>query len=178
MRVFHVIAVWLRSWLGFRRMDAEFGEELEFHLERQAQEHIAAGMTPAEAARAARRSLGHLDQLREDSRDRRPGALARQLGRDLAYGIRLLGRAPAFAVTSIAVVALGISATTAIFSVVYSVALRPLPYRDPERLVAIWTTAPQLGLQRAFVNAADHREWIRQTSRRVSAATAPVRSRL
>ena len=139
MRAFHVFAVFLRSWLGFRKVDAEFGEELQFHLERQIQEHLAAGMTSADATRAAYRSLGHIGQLREESRDHRAGALARQLGRDILYGVRLLGRAPAFAATSVAVVALGISATTAIFSIVYGVALRPLPYRDPDRLVAIST---------------------------------------
>lgn len=80
-----------------------------------------------------------------------------QIGRDLAFGIRLLRRAPGFAVISALVVALGIGTTTAIFSVVYGVMLRPLPYAEPERLVALWTRLPNAP-QRVRVNPADHRE--------------------
>src|SRR4029453_13664587 len=63
------------------------------------------------------------------------------------------------AATSIVIVALGIGAATAIFSVVYGVVLRPLPYEEPGRLVSLWTRMPQLNLQRANVNAADYRDW-------------------
>ncbi|MBI4473588.1 MAG: hypothetical protein HY646_13045 [Acidobacteria bacterium] len=75
----------------------------------------------------------------------------------LRYSFRLLARNPGFAAASILTVALGIGATTAIFSVVYSVALRPLPYGDPGRLVNIYTRADRLGLSRAFVGAANFR---------------------
>src|SRR5213594_4353737 len=78
---------------------------------------------------------------------------------DFTYGIRLLRKSPAFAAACIAIVALGIGATTAIFSVVYGVTLRPLPFRDPDRLVSLWTRTPKLNLGRVQVNAADHRDW-------------------
>jgi putative ABC transport system permease protein len=95
----------------------------------------------------------------EESRDARPGTLVRQVGRDAAYGARLLGKAPGFAAASIAIVALGVGSVTAIFSVVHGVMLRPLPYDEPERLVGIWARAPRLRLPRALVGAADAREW-------------------
>jgi putative ABC transport system permease protein len=89
----------------------------------------------------------------------RPGTWARQAARDAAYGARLLGKAPGFAAASILIVALGIGSVTAIFSVVYGVVLRPLPYAEPDRLVAVWARAPRLKLPRALVGAADAREW-------------------
>jgi putative ABC transport system permease protein len=79
--------------------------------------------------------------------------------RNLAFALRLLRKSPAFAITCTLIVALGIGATTAIFSIVYGVTLRPLPYRDPDRLVSLWTRAAKLNLGRVQVNAADHREW-------------------
>ena len=159
MRGFLRLIVLLRSWFRAGDMDTEFQDELGFHLERQIQANLDAGMTLSEAQRAAHLSLGHVEGLREESRAARPGALARRTIRDIAYGARLLRKAPAFATTAVVIVAIGIGATTAIFSVVYGIALRPLPYRDPDRLVSLWTRYPQLGSGRVQVNAADHREW-------------------
>ena len=81
-------------------------------------------MSASEARRAAHLSLGNVEALREESRSARPGVWARQSIRDIVYGARLLRKAPAFAVTAVAIVALGVGATTAIFSVVYGIALR------------------------------------------------------
>lgn len=159
MRTFHRLAVLIRSWVRPADQDGEFGDELLFHLERQVQANLEAGMTPAEARRSAHLALGHMDGIREGSRDARAGAWARQWLRDAAYGARLLRKAPAFAITGILIVALGIGAVTAIFSVVYGVMLRPLPFAEPERLVGLWTQAPGLGLANVQVNAADHRAW-------------------
>jgi putative ABC transport system permease protein len=174
MRTVHRLAVALRSWFRPGEQDAEFGDELRFHLERQIQANLDAGMSAAEARRAAHLSLGHAEGLREESRSARSGAMVRQMLRDIAYGARLLRKAPAFAVTGIVIVALGISAVTAIFSVVYGVILRPLPFREPERLVGLWTQAPRLALVDVQVNAADHREW--QAANHVFEDIALVRS--
>jgi len=103
--------------------------------------------------------FGGIAQIRELSSEARPGALARQLVRDVGYGVRLLRRSKTFAVASVLVVALGAGAVTAVWSVVYGVALQPLPYPEPERLVQLWTRAPRLGLARALVGAADYRDW-------------------
>ena len=151
------VAVALRGWFRPSVLDAEVSEELRFHLERQIETNIEAGMRPDEAQRAAHLAIGSIDAIREESRSGRPGALMRQIGRDLAFGIRLLRRAPGFAGISVLVVALGIGTTTAIFSVVYGVMLRPLPYAEPDRLVALWSRLPN-SVQRARVNPADHRD--------------------
>ena len=81
---------------------------------------------------------------------------------DLRYGVRLLWRDAGFAVATILTVALGIGATTAVFTVVYGVVLRPLPYGEPERLVNIWSGAVRFGLPRAFVGGANYRDWAAQ----------------
>lgn len=175
MRTFHRLAMLLRSWFRSGEQDAEFGDELRFHLDRQIEANLAAGMRPADATRAAHLAIGHVEGLREESRSARSGAIVRQMLRDIAYGSRLLGKAPAFAVTGILIVALGISAVTAIFSVVYGVVLRPLPFAEPERLVGLWTRAPRLtSLPIVQVNAADHREW--QAANHVFGDIALVRS--
>ena len=82
---------------------------------------------------------------------------------DLRYGIRLLARNTGFATATILTVALGIGATSAVFTVVYGVVLRPLPYREPERLVNLWSGAVRFGLPRAFVGAANYRDWAAQS---------------
>ena len=99
----------------------------------------------------------HLEGLREQSPAARPGALAHQIARDLAFGVRLLRRSPGFAAVGALVVALGIATTTAIFSVVYGVMLRPLPYSQADRLVALWSRLPAAS-QRVKVNPADHHD--------------------
>jgi len=160
MRWLHRLAVWWRDWFGPSRVDRELNEELQFHLDRQVQANLDAGMAPAEARRRAALAVGNTEPIREASRDQRAGALLRQAGRDLAYGVRLLQKAPGFSAASIAIVALGVGAVTAIFSVVYGVALKPLPFREPERLVNLWTVSPRLGTGHFLVNAADHVDWL------------------
>ena len=76
---------------------------------------------------------------------------------DMRYGVRLMRRAPGFAAAAILTVALGIGATTAMFSVVYGVVLQPLPYREPDRLVNLWNTAIKRGLPRAYVGNGQRR---------------------
>ena len=153
----------LRAWLWPHSLDVEVSEELRFHLERQIDANIEAGMTPDEARRAAHVAIGSIDATREASRAGRPGALVHQIGRDVAFGIRLLRRAPAFGATGVLVVALGIGTTTTIFSIVYGVMLRPLPYGEPDRLVALWSRLPDSS-QRAKLNPADYRELRRSNS--------------
>src|SRR5262245_57888547 len=84
--------------------------------------------------------------------------------RDMRYALRVLVRNRGFAAASILIVALGIGATTAIFSFVYSIVLQPLPYGNPERLVAIYTRADRFGMPRAFVGAANYRDWREQNT--------------
>jgi putative ABC transport system permease protein len=163
-----------REFFGSSRIDAQMDEELQFHFDREVQANRERGMALDEARRAARLSIGNAESLKETSRDARTGALVRQFARDLAHGTRLMRKSPGFCAACIAVVALGIGAVTAIFSVVYGVALEPLPYRDPDRLVALWTRASKLGQPRVQVNGADHRDW--QSSNHVFEDIALVRN--
>lgn len=160
MRWHHRLYVALRGLFGSSTLDRELNEELQFHFDKQVELNIAAGLTPSQARRAASIAVGNPDPIREASRDGRSGAWLRQFGRDLAYGMRLLLKAPGFSAAAIAIVALGVGAVTAIFSVVYGVALKPLPFREPDRLVNIYSTSPSINYARMSVNGADHRDWL------------------
>ena len=164
----------LRGWFRPDSLDDELSEEIRFHLEHEVEANIQSGMAPNEARRAARLTIGSVDAVREESRAARHGALAHQIIRDLAFGVRLLRKAPGFGATAILVVALGIGTTTAIFSVVYGVMLRPLPYAEPDRLVALWSWPPD-ATQRTRLNVADYRD-LRQSTRvfeEIALANAP-----
>jgi putative ABC transport system permease protein len=161
MRIVHRIVPLLRALFRSARVDNELAEELRFHVERETEANVARGMSPENARRAARLKFGSVDDAQEASRDDRPGASARQIVRDMRFGARLLAKSPAFGIAAITIVALGVGAVTAIFSVVYGVMLRPLPYREPDRLVSIWTKGPALTLPRMYPTAADAGEWRR-----------------
>ena len=138
MRVLHRIAAWYRGLFRSGPVDDMLADEMRFHIERETLANVERGMPRAMALRAARLSFGSIDAAHEASRDERPGSLLRQAMRDARHGVRLLRKAPLFAATAIMIVALGIGAATAVFTVLYGVMLEPLPFREPQRLVAVW----------------------------------------
>ena len=127
----------LRARLRRDDFEARMDEEMRFHLEMQARENVAAGMTAAEARRAAALRFGGVAQIKEVAREARGWVLAGELRRDLALAVRALRRRPGFTAVVATILALGVGANTAIFSVVDAVVFRSLPYRDPGRLVKI-----------------------------------------
>ena len=147
---------------GLRRgsLEDEFDDEVNFHLEQLAAEYQARGLSPADARGAARRDFGIAATIKEDLRAARGVHLIDAFLQDVRHGMRQLQRHPGFAAAALLTIALGIGATTTVFTVVYNVILRPLPYPQPERLVTLWSTAPALNLPRAFVGAANYRDWL------------------
>jgi hypothetical protein len=150
----------------FRRKSeaARLDQELQFHLEQQVAENIGRGMKPEQARFAALRLFGNPTVLREETRRFWGWNWLESAWRDLRYGARTLLRAPGFSLTAILVMALGIGATTSLFTIVRSVLLRPLPFREPDKLVMLYEHFRQ---QSEFpynvVAPADFRDWRAQT---------------
>ena len=119
------------------RSHREVDEELEFHLERQVEANVAAGMTPVEARRQAAIAFGGVERAREQCREARPGYFMETLLQDVRYALRGFRRNPVFTVTVVATLMLGIGATTAVFSVVDRILFRALPYAHADRLVSV-----------------------------------------
>lgn len=120
------------------KRDQELKEELEAHIRMAAQGRMDRGESPADAEARARRELGNMALIEEVTRETWGGASLRRFLQDIRYGIRVLRRNPTFATVAIFTLALGIGASTAIFSVVYGVLLRPLPYHNPRQIVRVW----------------------------------------
>ena len=135
----------VRSLFRRETVESEMEDELRFHSERQIEKYLKTGMSRGEALRRVRMEFGGLEQVKEDCRDARGVSLIETLAQDLRYGWRTLLKSPGFAAAALFTLALGIGANTAIFSVVYGILLRPLPFRDASRLVLLNETTPRVG---------------------------------
>lgn len=125
-----------------RRLDRELEGEILAHLEMAELDAIAAGRSPEEARRDARRGFGGTEQMKEHYRDQRSVRWVENLLRDARYGMASLARDPGFAAVAIGLLALGIGANTAMFTMVDAVLLKPLPFPHPERIVTVSETPP------------------------------------
>jgi predicted permease len=154
-------ALWLRVRGMFRsgRVGGDFATEVESHLAMDIEDGVRTGLSREEARRQALIRLGGLEQAKIAQRERRGLPVVEALGRDVAYGVRTLRKNPGFAIVSILVIAIGIGANAALFTVVRSVLLRPLPFADPDRLVMMYGHNPDDPDSRNVVAAGDFYEW-------------------
>jgi len=127
-----------RSLLKRQHVESELDREMRYHLERQVEENIAAGMNAREARERATRVFGGVSQIGEECRDMRQTQYIDDFLQDLRYAVRMLGKSPAFTVVIVLTLALSIGANSAIFSVIDGVLLKPLPYPQAERIARVF----------------------------------------
>ena len=142
------VPVWLVRLLSLikrKRLEGELADEIAAHLEEAEQEYLQAGMTPEEARRAALRTFGGVEQVKEHYRDQRGAPWLETLWQDLRYGVRSLVRSPGFTTIALFSLAIGIGANTAIFSLFEQIMLRTLPVHNPEELVYLYSEGPWQG---------------------------------
>ncbi len=161
MRWFHLLIIKIAMLFRRRTAAAQLNDELQFHIDRQVAENLAAGMSAQEARRAALRAFGNPALLRDQARATWNWVSLESLLRDLRYGIRTLARTPGFAVIAILVIALGIGANVALFTVVRSVLLKPLPFAHPEQLATLYEDDTQSKHRNPYlpVDAGSYWEW-------------------
>ena len=147
MTLWSRIRDWSRATFGRSRMESEMGSELKFHIEAYAEDLVRRGVPRQEAVRRARVEFGGIERAKEECREARGVTLLQSLVQDVRYGLRMLRRSPGFSVVAILTIALGIGATTAIFSIVDATLLHPLPYPHSEQLVRIEDELPGVGAQ-------------------------------
>src|SRR5262245_43935723 len=135
MSVFTHLRTSVRNVTGRSAVEQDLDEELQSYIDELTAEYIKAGASPDEARRAALLKVGGVEHVKDQVRDERPGMMLENLGRDLRHGFRMLRRSPGFATIAVVTIALGIGATSAIFSVINAVALKPLPYPAADKLL-------------------------------------------
>ncbi len=163
MRWLNILSDRLRALLGREAVIRDIDEELRLHIELETESNVRRGMSHSEARRAALLSFGSYDGARDAAYGVRGGGLMETLLQDIRYGARVLARQKGFTAVAVITLALGIGANTAIFSVVNELLLRPLPYRDADRVVMLWEVTPS-GRHMNTTSRANFREWRAQGS--------------
>lgn len=158
-----VLAARLRGLFGRARQERDLADEVQFHLDMQIEDNLRAGMDPAEARYAALRSFGGLDPMKDTYRDRRAFAVVETTIRDLRYAARTLRKSTGYTLTVAAVLTLAIGANTAMFSVLNTVLLQPLPFRAPQQLAALWVEHPAQDLHEGRSALWDVDQWRTQS---------------
>jgi predicted permease len=149
----------LRALFRAEQVHDEIEAELKFHLEMRAEENIRRGMDAEQARREAERRFGNMTRIKEQGYEVRGGRWLETTWQDLRFSLRVLLKKPAFTAIAVLTLALGIGANTAIFSVVNSLLLRPLPFSDPDSLVQIWESNVRRGRSEMPASYPDFADW-------------------
>jgi putative ABC transport system permease protein len=163
MKWFNVLRDRIRALRQRETVINDIDREMRSHLELQVEENIRAGMSPVEARAHAMRSFGNVNKAVDAAYDVKGGGWLESLTQDIRYGVRMLAKHKAFTAVAVLTLALGIGANTAIFSVVNELLLRPLPYRDAERIVMLWEVTPT-GRHQNTTSRANFRAWRAQNT--------------
>jgi len=150
---------WIKQLFSRRRIYGELSEEIREHLEEKIEELVARGMSRKEATAAARREFGNVALTEEDSRSVWRWPSIEDFFMDVRVSLRMLRKSPGFTIIAVMTLALGIGANTAIFSLLNTVLLRPLPYKDAERLVTVWGYNKARGYTTDLVSPLDFADW-------------------
>lgn len=156
----------LRNLLRRGRVERDLAQELDAYVADLTVENQARGMTSADARRSSLVHVAGVEQLKEEVRDARAGALLDTFLRDARYGLRMLARSPGFTAIALLTLALGIGSTTALFSVVNAVLLKPLPFPEPQQLVGLHASKPNF--EAGSISFPNFRDW-QQRNRSFSA---------
>src|SRR6202051_2550608 len=154
-------------WWRRKQRDEDLARELQCDFELEEEEQRERGLSPEEAHFAAVRAFGNSTLIREHTRAVWTCNWLERFVRDLKYGVRTLWRSPSFSIVSVLVMALGIGTTTSLFTIVRAVLLRPLPFRDPGRLMMLYEHYRQNAGGDGFnaVAPGDYRDWRSRTHR-------------
>lgn len=152
-----ILRMRLKTLLHRRAVEDELDEELRYHFDREMEERMAAGLSRDEARWAALRSIGALEQHKEECRDMRGFNLLDNLVQDTRFAARQLRKSLGFTTTAVLMLALGMGASVAIFTFVDAALIKPLPYKDPARLVGVFETVPLFPLSN--LSYQDFQDW-------------------
>jgi putative ABC transport system permease protein len=164
----------LRAIFHRNSMEEDLEDELRFHLECEVEKLVRKGVAREEALRQSQLEFGGTEQVREECRDARGIGLWDVTGQILRYALRQHSQRPAFAVLVVLILALGIGASTALFSMVKAILIAPLPYPESGRLVMIWERNLQGNLTRELVTPGDFADWKEQAQSFVDLAFSPA----
>ena len=158
------VAVKLLNLLRRRVHDREMDDEMRFHIEMEAADLERGGLTAAEARRRALARFGGVRRYKEEGREARGGSWLEDLLRDTRYSVRSLWRSRGYAAVVFLTLTLGIAANTSIFSVAHGILFKPLPYRDPARLMVLWDGLDWMGVPEAWVTGPEV-VWLRRDTK-------------